>query len=319
RRFFHDNPARQHLPSDNLLRSARRFGLAIQEFNNFDPPAGVERRDYPAALRGVIESWRPRLIIFDDLFERGLSADPELRAPIGEVLETARRAGSRVVKLLMDGWLPAPDSMYRGLGTHFDLVNHLVPARLAEAAPDERAATYCCPFPFDQPMPSVPYGRISRVSFVGSVNRECPSRLAWWAESIGAGIPLDFLLTDHGAPQQRSDQEYINLLTEYRISVNFTRRYTGARIATGRTFEIPLSGGLLLEEDSADSRYFLKPGVHCVTFANLAELEAATRALLADPASCRRIAGAGQAWAKRYFTGDHFWAGILQRLDIGRE
>jgi hypothetical protein len=318
RRFFQNLPTRQYQYADDMLRSATRFGLSAREINSYIPPPGVEQADYPDALQAAITDWRPQLIVFDDLFERGLSAIPALGERIGTVLETARRVGgARVVKLLPDGWIPAPDSIYRGLGTHFDLVNHLHPARLPDATARERAATFCYPFPFDNPVPTVPPGTIPRVCFVGSINAECPARVAWWAECARIGIPLDVFLTDHAAADQRSDQDYVNLLCGYQVSVNFTRRHTGVRIATGRSIETPLAGGLLVEEDSVDTRYFMKPGAHYVAFDNLTELKEATTALLADPALRQRIARDGQAWVEKYFTGDHFWAGLLQRLEIG--
>jgi hypothetical protein len=320
RRFFQNLPTRQYLYADDLMRSAARFGLAAREINSYTPPPGIDQADYPDALRAAITEWRPQLIVFDDLFERGLSALPALRERIGAVLEEARRAsGVRVVKLLPDGWLPAADSLYRGLGTHFDLVNHLHPARLPQADAREQAATFCYPFPFDNPAPTVPFGTIPRVCFVGSINTECPARVAWWAEAARSGIPLDVYLTDHAAADQRSDQDYVNLLCGYQVSVNFTRRHSGVRIATGRCFETLLAGGLLLEEDNVDTRYFLKPGAHYVGFDNLTDLQQATTALLADPALRRRIARDGQAWVEKYFTGDHFWAGLLQRLEIVRD
>jgi hypothetical protein len=98
--------------------------------------------------------------------------------------------------------------------------------------------------------------------------------------------------------------------------VNWTRRHTGVRIITGRSIETPLSGGLLLEEDSVDTRYFLTPGVHYEPFDTLADLRARVAALLADPVHCRHVAAAGEAWVKRYFSGDHFWAGLMDRLAL---
>jgi hypothetical protein len=302
---------------DDLRQSAARFGLAVRQLENWRQPTDAGHGSYPEVLRTAIADWRPQLLIVDDLFERGLSADPALCEPVGAVLEDARRTvGVRVVKLLPDGWLPTPESLYRGLGTHFDLLHHLHPARLAEADAAQRAATFCYPFPFLLPSPTGPFGIHARLCFVGSINRECPARLAWWAEVARAGLPLDVHLTDHFAADRRSEQDYVNLLHGYQVSVNFTRRHTGIRIATARVFETMLSGGVLLEEDSVDTRTFLKPGAHYVPFNSLAALQTAAAALLTDPALRRRIARDGQAWVKRYFTGDHFWAGLLDRLAI---
>jgi hypothetical protein len=218
--------------------------------------------------------------------------------------------------MLPDAWQTPADRLYRGLGRYYDLLTHVHPAALHHASAAERAATFCFPFPFAQPTPTAPTHGIARACFVGTINAECPGRLAWWAEAVRADVPLDVFLTDHGAAVQRSDLDYVNLLHGYQVSVNLTRRHTGMRIITGRTIETPLSGGLLLEEDSEDTRYFLTPGVHYEPFNTLAELTARVPELLADPARCRRIAAAGEAWVKRYFAGDYFWAGLLERLAL---
>src|SRR5260221_9290663 len=125
---------------------------------------------------------------------------------------------------------------------------------------------------------------------------------------------MDMLLSDHAAAEPRSDQDYADLLHVYLASVNFTRRLSGIRIATGRSFEVPLCGGVLLEEDSIDTAYFMAPGEHYVPFDNLAELSAALIALLGDPDRRSQIAVSGHDWVHRYFTGDQFWAGLLKRL-----
>jgi hypothetical protein len=55
-----------------------------------------------------------------------------------------------------------------------------------------------------------------------------------------------------------------------------------------------------------------------VPFRTLADVIELIPALLADPAYRAHLAAAGQAWAATYFTGDCFWAGVLQHLDARR-
>ncbi len=57
-------------------------------------------------------------------------------------------------------------------------------------------------------------------------------------------------------------ERYANLLRESPVTVNLSRRATGVGIITARTIEALSVGGVLLEEDSFDTRYFLTPGVH---------------------------------------------------------
>jgi hypothetical protein len=155
---------------------------------------------------------------------------------------------------------------------------------------------------------------VPRAGFVGGLHPGSIARLVWWAECARADLPLDFIEARHDAAMQRSDLDYVNLLRAYRLSVNFTLRPTGARILTARTLEVPLSGGVLVEEDSADARYFMSPGVHYVPFETLPDLADTLAALLPDTPRRRQLATAGRAWVTDHFTGDHFWAGLLGRL-----
>lgn len=314
RRFYVDNPARRHQHSDNLLRSAAAFGLIVRVIDNWNPPPGVEPDTWPAWLEGEIEAWDPAVIFFDDLFARGLSARAELGGPVAARLAAARRRGRRVISLYPDAWLVPATVPYRGLGESVDLVTHSHVTMLAGLGAVERAATLCFPMPYNLPDPAVAAGTIPRLGFVGNINYESPSRLVWWAEAARAGLPLDVHLTDHGAAEQRSDQAYADLLAGYQLSLNLVRRRSGARILTGRSIETLLCGGVLVEEEGPDTRHFLRPGIDYHAFDTLAGLDALVRALLADPERRRRTAAAGQAWARRWFTGDVFWAALLGRL-----
>jgi len=59
--------------------------------------------------------------------------------------------------------------------------------------------------------------------------------------------------------QERSPEDYARLAGSYAININLTMRTSGVRIATGRSFETPLVGSLLLEEANEDTAYFRGP------------------------------------------------------------
>jgi len=244
-------------------------------------------------------------------------------AQVSALLERARRQyGARVVKCFPDAWGTADDRVFHGLGSCVDLVYHCHPAILPKASPRERAATWCYPWPHEIATPTVPQGAIPRASFVGTVYTFNYSRVVWWAEAMKRGLPIDFVSwlpgenpqADPEAGYQFSDTDFINALHGYRMSINFTRRATGAKILTGKTVEIPMAGGCLLEEHSVDAAYILKPGIHYLPFTSFADLEAAIETLLNDEPRRLRMVEAGQAWVMRYFSGDYFWAGLLTRL-----
>ena len=315
---YFNNPARQHESQDRLTRAARDRGLIVHEMNATALP-GPATDGYVAALRQTIEAFAPQVIIYDELFMSGVSAQPGHGEAIASLLEDERRRrGVRVVKAYTDAWYVAtytPENLFKHLGRAYDLVQHCHPAILDRGTDAEKAAVFCYPVPHFVPTPTVEAGTVPRAGFVGSATLINISRLVWWAECACAGVPLDFIEGPvHPTEQQISDLDYANLLRAYQLAVNFTERPTGARILTGRALEAPLVGSALVEEDGPDTRYFMSPGVHYVPYETLPDLCEIVPALLADAPRRRQLAAAGQAWTSRYFTGDHFWAGLLHRL-----
>jgi hypothetical protein len=309
--------ARCHETNDNFVRSAERFGLTIKRIESRAPP-GAPTAAYPAALADAISDFRPDLILYDELFLSGVSALPEPADAIASLLETVRwRDGVRVVMSYTDAWYVAahdPESLFRHLGRCYDVVHHCHPGILDRGSDAERASVFCYTFPTIWPHPTVAAGSVARACFVGALHPGSIARLVWWSEGTRAGLPLDFIEARHDAAEQHSDLDYVNLLRRYQLSVNFTLRPTGVRILTARSIEVPLAGGVLVEEDNADTRYFMMPDAHYAPFETLPDLAALLPELLADATRRQRLAAAGHAWATTYFTGDHFWTGLLRRL-----
>jgi hypothetical protein len=314
---YQNNPARQNESQDRLTRSAVERGFVVHETNAAAQP-GAFTDGYVAALRQTIDNFAPHVILYDELFLSGVSAAPGHADAIASLLEDVRRRrGVRVVKLYTDAWYVAsymPDDLFKHLGRAYDLVQHCHPAILDRGTDAERATVFCYPAPHFLPAQTVEAGTVPRAGFVGSATLINIGRLVWWAESACAGLPLDFIEAKVDAAEQITDLQYANLLRAYQLSINFTQRPTGARILTGRALETPLAGGVLIEEDGPDTRYFMSPGVHYVPYETLPDLCEIVPALLADADRRRQLAAAGQAWITRYFTGDYFWAGLMHRL-----
>jgi len=315
RQFFPDGGPRQAETSHCYAVSAERFGLAVTRFRpQATDPAGVA----PELLQTLIAE-KPDIVLYDGQYPSSITADPEpIRMQLESVLEMARQhLGVRVVASYMDAWQPmqiGPDALFRGLGTAFDVIQHCHPAALGVGTPAQNAGAYCYMAPAWVPAPSVAYGTVPRACFAGSITSFNVSRLAWWAEIARRGLPIDFFETRHleGAP--RSDQDYVDLFARHQLALGFARRAGGPKIITGRTLDIPLLGGVLLEESSSNTAFFLQPGVHYVPFETLDDLAALIPALLADGERRARIRAAGQRWVQTYFTGDYFWAGLLRKL-----
>ena len=314
---YFNNPARQHEVQDKVTRSATDWGFMVREFNAMALP-GPDTETYAASLRQAIDEFEPDLIFYDELFMSGVSAQPGHGDDIATVLEDARRRrGVRVVKGYTDVWYVTtytPDALFKHLDRCFDVVQHCHPAVLDRGTDAEKAAVFCYPTPHFTAAPTVDAGTVPRAGFVGSVTLINIARLVWWAECACAGLPFDFIEGQVQTAEHITDLDYANSLRAYQLSVNFTMRPTGARILTGRAIEVPLVGGVLIEEDGPDTRYFMTPGVHYVPYETLSDLAEILPVLLKDEARRKQLAAAGQAWSARYFTGDYFWAGLLHRL-----
>jgi hypothetical protein len=314
--------ARTYEVIDNLERAAEQFGLVIREFNT----QGHQQRPeaYAGSLLNAILEFRPDIVYYGDLFETDVAAyAPAFAEQISEVLSLARSTlGVRVVRYLQDGWHTASrvdGDLFAGLGSCVDLVVHQYPCVLDIGSAPQRAAVFCFPTPCRLPVSTVERGTIPRACFTGRIHEWAYARAVWWIETARLGLPIDWQVqlpwdTERLAEPPASDQDYADQLRHYAVSLSLVTRLNGMRIMPGRALETLLCGGTLLEEASPDTAYFLKPGRHYVAFETLADLQALIPALLADRPRRLALADEGQRWATKYFTGDYFWAGLLDKL-----
>ncbi len=315
-------PTRQFEAMDNLARSGAGFGLVMRRFDTQAPDRDLD--SYTGALLAAILEFKPDILYYADLFEFDISASSPAHAEqIVEILTMARRTlGVRVIRSLTDAWRAAArlgGDLFGGLGSFVDLLHHQVPGLHGSFTAAQRAAAFCYPTPCHLTETAVTQGTIPRGCFIGRIHEWAYARGAWWIESVNRGLPIDFKLQFPWDTAQRvdpsvSDQDYADLLRTYAVSINLTSRLTGARILTMRSLETLLCGGALLEEATPDTAYFLRPGRHYAVFETLADLEAVLPALIADRARRLALADAGSRWVMKYFTGDYFWAGLLDRL-----
>jgi hypothetical protein len=196
-RRFSQPPMRQYEGVDNLARSARRFGLVVEEYNSHYLEPGMTAETFPEQLRARIAAARPDVLLFDDLFETGASAaGTTVPAQIAEVLAEARRElGLRVVKSFPDAWwveANGRERIFRGLGDSVDLIHHCHPTILGHGTPAQNRGVFCYLYPTCLPPPAIPYGTIPGAAFIGGIGPASPARLVVWAESGRSGLPIEF-------------------------------------------------------------------------------------------------------------------------------
>jgi hypothetical protein len=299
---------------DRYFRSASVFGLAARTLG-LDEVLGIfEPVPAAARLQQEIDRFEPEVILISGLAE--LLNTPKERAveeSLSAVLVAARQRGVRVVASFSDAWRQASDSLTKGLGSAFDLIHHTHPAlgRLpALSVPN----VWCYFHPTLLPPPTISPRAIPRAVTVGGVTYANPARIVWWVQIGLSDLPIDVVETQIQGDGMLSPQDYANLLCGHEITVGLTRRASGMKIITARTIETLLVGGVLVEEDCFDTRYFLKPGEHYVPFNTWGDLGELIPWLLNNREHREALARAGRAWAERHFSGDWFWTGLLRRV-----
>jgi hypothetical protein len=232
---------------------------------------------------------------------------PPFQARLAALLRQARRGGARVVAMYGDAWLVPRDAFYAGLGDWLDVVHHMHPTMLSFGTPAQQDTVFCYPFPFATARPTLAPDSIAHFSFVGAISYIQLPRLVWRAELGRIGAPVQFFTAPVG------DVDYVNVLSAHRGTLTFTKRVNGLPIFTGRSIEALMAGSVLIEEASGDTQYFLQPEVHYAGFETLAELTALLEALSGDADRRARLRAEGQAWVTRWFDGEVYWAGLLEK------
>jgi len=312
---FENQPCRALRATLTLLG----FAVTVVESQKLTAAEHVALHD---TLRGAIADFRPDIIVCSDMLISGATGHRQIQDAILSVLEEARRSsGAKIVFTYTDGWYDGMPALLDATAGLADLFHVTFSGLLGRISPEVAAKTFCYPDPVYDPRPSgtaAPKRRL-RAGFVGGISWANLSRLVWFAEIQRAGLPVDLHVRAPGGPNAdfKSAIEYAALNGSYAISLSLVARVNGSRIATGRSFETPYFGSLLLEESSDDTAYFLRPYEHYVPFDSLAQLSERLRILIADAPRRERITQAGAAWVRRNFGGLHFWARLLRQLYEG--
>jgi hypothetical protein len=134
------------------------------------------------------------------------------------------------------------------------------------------------------------------LAFRGGVQYSNWYRTFWLTAIADAGLPLRSMVSNHR-------REFLTGLDGYRAylresatmgaTLNFALRSDGIPTITGRTFEIPAVGGLLVQERSDDIDCYFVPGRHYLRFETLSDLADIVHLLRTEPDIAETIRRAG--------------------------
>jgi len=97
--------------------------------------------------------------------------------------------------------------------------------------------------------------------------------------------------------EQFARNDFLSVLSNSKISINFSMTHSAEFQLKGRVWETMLSGSMLLEQENEQIKYFFTEGIHYISFSSKLELRQKLVHYLKSNSDRIRIANAGQARA----------------------
>jgi hypothetical protein len=247
---------------------------------------------------------RHRAIAIVDL--TGLFIDEPRKAE--RFLARVRSSYRWVICLVLDPWVAEFDTLLKPFLGQVDLVWSQSPHAYIDAMPEIAGRSCLIPFPVGL-RPTSPTRRMAlataggmddaRISFVGSIESFNRDRVYWWlaAQEYPDRIVFDrtSAAADDGLGIEASLEAYLTRLVRTQACLNLTRRSTGVRVTTERSFDVPALNRLLVQEACREMHCYMTPGEEFVEVNSFPALLATSEDLRADPAKYQRIRAAGHA------------------------
>ena len=263
------------------------------------------------AFVAEVELSRPDVLIIDCFpypALRGINPGfiAGLKARLGFRLVCVMRDAHKDVVFLLDQWLPHCDTMV--------VFDPLSPIFGPDRAPENRKVTA-------MPVPSLhaPFldhqERDLGLTFVGSVNLRVRYMLlsVLMTEDIG----LTAVFGARRAIETPDTAAYARFLARSRATLNISVHGPGqgydCHLITGRVWEAIAAGSLLVEQDNPATAMVFTPYRHYLPWTTVEDIVHIARFIERRPDLAARIVGAAHAWARRHYSSDRFWAGVLGR------
>lgn len=139
------------------------------------------------------------------------------------------------------------------------------------------------------------------------------TRRLWFSAIHSSGLPFRKRLKKENPLEDNA--AYMRDLYESTCCLSLTTLNWGAlgwlRCISGRSFEIPLSGALLVQEYSPQMHRCFTPGEHYLEFTTIAELAAIVRFIAERPEEAEEIRRCGHAFAREHYSSD----AIISQID----
>lgn len=151
------------------------------------------------------------------------------------------------------------------------------------------------------------------ISFIGRLNKSRTGRKTRLKYLRDNGIKVF-----HSGGQREktalSITQYADYIRRSKIGLSFPKSRSTISQITGRTFEIILSGSMLLEELNLETLRFFTPMVDYIPFYGLDDLWAKARYFMYFNDERMAIAENGRKKAEQYYSNTKFWQIVIDKL-----
>jgi hypothetical protein len=231
-----------------------------------------------------------------------LFADPDSAAAV-RFLEQARSRYMLTIGILFDPWrIDAAEALAK-YSNYLDFVWTASAGSLDKLRPLHRCREILFPFPWgvDRVVTDGLRGAAAdsgRFYFSGSIEEANAPRV-FWKSLLSLVDNIVFANSNHendGLPAMASYLSYLERLARSQNHLNFSLRFNGERIMTGRAMEVVAIGRTLLQERADDLHCYLIPAEHYFEFANFETLLGSIESIVMNGALAAEMAHAGTAF-----------------------
>ena len=218
----------------------------------------------------------------------------------------------KIVGYRLDTWevnfYEARKLILEATASHLDLLwDFTTPSLPLWKKPELANKVLCMPPPFAWNHGSVDKPLIPHLLFAGSIKGFNWHRAFWIAAMEHLKLPFTKKISTHlpdDLPPLVSYHYYMKELAEATCSLSLAMRpdYKHTCIVTGRSYEILLSGSLLVQEAAPDMDHFLIAGEHYLEFSSVAELSAIMRFITENRQEAEEIRRRGHAFVKERYS-----------------
>ncbi|MBF0399729.1 MAG: glycosyltransferase family 1 protein [Magnetococcales bacterium] len=224
----------------------------------------------------------------------------------------------RVVGCLIDSFC-FPEAVLVKAATHLDLIwTRDVPFLPAWSAPALANKVFNLLFPNAGLMGRPEQPLIPQPFFAGGVSAKyIPHRAFWLAGIERLGLPIQSKISSHmddGLSPLDSFALYMRGLTDATCCLNFSMRSNQDHVVTFRSFEVVLSGALLIQEATPEMDAYFVAGDHYLPFSTLAELASVIRFITEQREEAEEIRRCGNAFARERYSDEKIIGYLDRRL-----